>query len=102
MPRVGRMFSARRSRDSLSRGADGFIRTLIRRASSRTAVSLQSLQVAAHFGSVLISKVAIFLQRLIDDLFQPRREVGIEASGRGRHAIQDGVENHRRSVAAKR
>ena len=47
--------------------------------SSRTAVALQAFQVAAHLGSVLIAQVAIFFEGFVDDLFQPRRDVGIEA-----------------------
>ena len=45
---------------------------------SALRVPLQPLQVGSHVGGVLIAQIAVFLQRLVDDVFQLRRQVGIQ------------------------
>ena len=40
-------------------------------------VALQSLEVGPYVGRALIAEIAVFLQRLVDDAFQFRREVRI-------------------------
>ena len=66
------------------------------------ALALQALQVGAQVRRVLVAQVAIFLQRLVDDPFELRRDICIEAHRSRRSTIQDGVENSRRRCAGKR
>ena len=47
-------------------------------AAPRFRFPLQPLQVGAHLRGVLVAQVAIFLQRLVDDVFQLGRKVGIQ------------------------
>ena len=51
---------------------------------------------------MLIPQLAIFLQRLINNLFQTRRNLRIQPQCRDRRAIQYRVKNHRGSIPAKR
>ena len=50
-------------------------------------IALQALQVGSHVGRALVAQVAVFLQRLVDDVFQFQRQVGIQADRRNRGAI---------------
>ena len=59
----------------------------------RFGIPLQPLQVGAHVGGVLVAQVAVFLQRLVDDLFQLRRNITIETNRRGRIRIEDCLED---------
>jgi len=43
------------------------------------SISLQTFQVGADFGSVLVAQVAVLLQRFLDDLFDAGRDGCIEA-----------------------
>ena len=45
-------------------------------------ITLQPLQIRAQVSGVLIAKVAILLQRLVDDVFQFRRDVWVQTHGR--------------------
>ncbi len=64
-------------------------------------ITLEALQIGAHLGSVLVAQVAIFFERLVDDVLKLERQVGIQADRHQGSAIQDGVEDHAGSVAAK-
>ena len=63
---------------------------------------LHALQVGAHLGGVLVAQVAILLESFVDDLFELRRNVGIEADAERRSAIQNRVEDDCRGFAAER
>ena len=43
------------------------------------------------FGGGLTADVAVFFERLVDDFFEPRRDVGINAHRRNGRTIQNGV-----------
>ena len=62
-------------------------------------IALQPLQVGAHVRGVLIAQVAVLLQRLGDDSFQFRRNIGIQPHRSHGSAIQNGVKNCRRTLA---
>ena len=65
-------------------------------------VSLQALQVGANIGRVLVTQVAIFFERFIDDVFKFRRQIRIQPDrGHGR-AIQNRLKDECRSVSSKR
>src|SRR5262245_16938710 len=42
---------------------------------------------------MLVSKVPVFLQTLVDDFFEFVRQIGIESNWRNRNAVQDRLEN---------
>ena len=65
-------------------------------------VALQSLQVRPHINGMLITQFAVLLQRFVDDSFQIQRQVGVDASSRCRHTLQDSVKNDARGLAPKR
>src|SRR5437588_13048990 len=65
-------------------------------------VPLQPLQIGAHVSGVLIAHVAIFLQRLGDDLFQFQSDLRLDLSTWHRLAVQDGVKDQPRRAARKR
>ena len=51
--------------------------------------------------AVLVTQIAIFFQRLVDDVFELRWQVRIQPDRRDRRAIENRLEDQRRSVAAK-
>ena len=65
-------------------------------------IALQALQVGAHFRGDLVTQVAVFLQRLVDNSFEFRGTIGIQPHGRNRGAVQDRFENRCRTVATER
>jgi len=69
---------------------------------ARPVIPLQSLQIRSHVGCVLVAQVAIFLQRLVDDVFQLRRHIGIQPDHGHRGAVHDGLTDHRRTFSVKR
>src|SRR2546422_4434664 len=71
-------------------------------ASARLRVAFEPLQVGAHLGSVLIAKIAVFLQRLVDDPFEVNWEVGIQAHRRNGISVKNGVENDSRTLPTER
>src|SRR5271155_201954 len=58
------------------------------------AFATQALQVGAHIGGVLVTRLAIFLEGLVDNVFEFRRDIGIEAHGRHDGAVHDRFENY--------
>jgi hypothetical protein len=50
-----------------------------------------TFQIGAHIGGILVAQLAVFVEGFIDDLFELRRNVGIEASGRSRRALDDRI-----------
>ena len=68
---------------------------------SAVGVALQALQVGANVGGVLVAQVAIFLQRLVDDVFQLRWKVGIQSDWRNRCTIENRLKDQRRSFSAE-
>ena len=62
---------------------------------------MKFLQVGVHFPGVLITEFSIFAKRLEDDFFEPRRDICVDTTWRGRLPIKDRVENHRRSGAGE-
>ena len=69
---------------------------------SGIGVASQPLQVSAKVCCVLITHVAIFLQRLSNDAVQLGRQRRIQPHWRGRLAVQNGLEYKPRCVATKR
>ena len=51
------------------------------REASAAGVALQSLHIGANFRGMLITKVPIFLETLVDDSFELLRKVGISRTG---------------------
>src|SRR5215469_2735514 len=64
------------------------------RRTSGVGVPFQTLQVGPKFRSVLIAQITVFLQSLVDNLFQPRRKVWIEPNGRNRGFFEYAVEDY--------
>src|ERR1700733_5351494 len=50
---------------------------------------------------MLIAQVAVLLQSLVDDLFQFRRQIGIQTNRRNRRALENGIESDAGTFAAK-
>ena len=69
---------------------------------ARLRLSLEAFQIGAHVGSVLVTQVAILLQRLVDDAFQFGGQVGIHAHGSDRRAIQNLALDYSRAFAPER
>ena len=97
--------SGRASPSGRFRLSDGNARRRSRRSSglrcASGAVALQTLQVGAHFGGALITQVAVFLQRLVDDLDQLERDQRIQIGRRSRIAIQNPGVDHGGSAAVE-
>ena len=51
---------------------------------------------------VLVAQIPVLFEALVDDPFQFRRHVGIQAHGRHRSAVENRIENRSRAVSAKR
>src|ERR1700722_8743485 len=64
-----------------------------RRRSTTGFVPLQPLQVGANIGSMLVTQLEIFLQRLIDDGFHLWRKSRIELGRRMRLLVEDRAAN---------
>src|SRR5439155_26051479 len=71
-------------------------------ASARLRVAFEPLQVGAHLGSVLIAKIAVFLQGLVDDPLEFDWDVGIQAHRMNGISVKNGVENDSRTFLTKR
>src|SRR5207302_1058808 len=69
---------------------------------SAVGVALQALQVGANVGGALLAQVAIFFERLVDDVLELFREVGVQADRRNRGAVENRLKNQRGSLSAKR
>ena len=69
---------------------------------SRIEVAFQPLESGLQVGSILVSKVAIFLKRLADYSAQLGRQRRIDLRDRNRSSIQDRIEHHRRCIAQER
>ena len=54
----------------------------------------QAFQIGAHIGGVLITRLAIFFECLLDNFVELGRHVRINASGSGRLALQNRIEDH--------
>ena len=53
-------------------------------------VPLQPLQIGADFGGVLVAKLAILFQTLVDDVFQFGRKVGVQPHRWRGRPVQNG------------
>ena len=74
--------------------------SLMPRLSTRLGISFQSLQIRANFGSGLVTKLLVFLQRLVDYCaLAPAEVVRINSRQRGRHSIQNLVMDDRSTFA---
>ncbi len=69
------------------------------RCQARILVALQSLQVRANIGSVLVSQLPVFLQRLVDDFFELGRNVRTQSRRRNWRAIQNCFRYHASGLA---
>ncbi len=70
-------------------------------ASGRIRFAAQAFQVRANFGGDLVTHLAVFLQRLLQNFFELGWNIRIDANGRGRHAIQDGFKGDAGGFAAE-
>src|SRR5208283_1536933 len=66
------------------------------------AVPFQPLKIGTNVRGVLVAQVLIFLQTLVDDVFELLRQIGIETHGWRGCSIQNRFEDHTRTFAAKR
>ena len=77
-----------------------------RRAAGRRRRPVQlaqrPLEIGAHVGSLPVAQFAVLLEQLVDDRREGRRQPGIQVEHRQRRAIEDGVGQHARGVAAER
>src|SRR6476660_7148868 len=80
---------------------DGFC-VSFRTSPAGIGASFQLLQVSAYVSRVLITLVSIFVECLVDDLFQHRRDIGTDASRGNRGPRQNGLDNYSARAAAKR
>ena len=64
-------------------------------------ISFQALQIGAKFGGALIAQVPVFFESVADDLFELRRNIGIETDGRDGSAVEYGICDQCRSIAAE-
>jgi hypothetical protein len=74
----------------------------MRRRSSRIRISLQPFQVSSHFRRRLIPQLTIFLERLVNDAVQLRRDLRVEIYRGRRRTIQDRIKNYAVALSAKR
>jgi hypothetical protein len=65
-------------------------------------VTAAALLIRVQIGCVLIAELPVFLQRLVDDLFQFRRQFGIHAPGSSRRTIQNSFDNHAGGIGTER
>src|SRR5271169_4281752 len=94
---------------SLSASRGGWIRRGTRdlflrrgnRASARVGVALQALEVGPHLGGNLVPQIAIFFERLIDDVFELGWEVRIQAHRGRRRAVENRLKDDGRTVPAE-
>jgi hypothetical protein len=68
----------------------------------RLGIALQALQIRPHVGRALITQIAVLLQSLVDDALQFRGYIGIQPNRGGGRAIENGFENHCRTLAPER
>ena len=80
----------------------GHIACACRKTVSPFGVPLYPLQIRSHVGCMLIAQIAIFLQGLVDDVFQLGRHVVIQPHHGHRGTVRDGFKNHCRAFATKR
>src|SRR5437660_277858 len=62
----------------------------------------QPFEVGAHFRRYLVAQLAVFLQRLINDVFEFGWKVRVQPEYRKRLAIQNFVRDHARAFSAER
>src|SRR6266571_27101 len=74
-----------------TRNANG--RGVLNLEPSRFGVALEPLEIASKFGRGLVAQVAILLQQLADDVFQPGWYCRIQPYRRQRSSIEDTVED---------
>src|SRR6266436_6304222 len=65
----------------------------------RVRIALQPLQISTEICRRAIAQRAVFFQRLVDDLFELRRDGWIETRGRRRRTIENGLEHYSRRVS---
>src|SRR5438876_1193369 len=71
-------------------------------ASPRIRVALESLQVGDQVGGVLVTHIAVLLERLVDNRLELRRDFGIQPYRRRRRLVENCAEDDRGSAAAER
>jgi hypothetical protein len=54
---------------------------------ARFCFAAQALQIGTHVRSVLVTGLAIFLERLLDNFIELRRHVRVDGTGGGRLAF---------------
>src|ERR1700688_4541440 len=71
----------------------GILNRILNMEPSRFGVTLEPLEIASKFGRSLIAQLAILLQQLADDVFQPGWYCRIQPYRRQRSSIEDTVED---------
>jgi hypothetical protein len=64
-------------------------------------VPLQSLQISPQIGGVLVAEITVFLQCLVNDVFELRRNLRIEPNRSGGSVFQNPVKDRSGSISAK-
>src|SRR6266568_5887923 len=68
---------------------------------STVRIPYQPFQIGDELARMLVTQRTIFLQSFVDDFFQPRRQVGIQAHWADRSPVQNVVEDYSRSIATE-
>src|ERR1700675_1215533 len=87
------------------RSGDGHRRIFRFRNSSRALgieIPLQTLQVRTYVCGMLVTKIAVFLESLLDDLLKFRRKIRINPQRRCGSPIKNSLENYTGSISSKR
>src|SRR4029077_16637090 len=71
------------------------------KSARRVRIALQALQIGAEVRRRAIAQPAVFFQRLVDDLFELRRDGWIETRGRRRRTVENGLEHYSRCISQK-
>src|SRR5260370_42433386 len=56
-------------------------------------VALEALQVRAEVGRVLVAKVTVLFEGLVDDVFEAGRQIWIQPHRRKRRLVKNGIEH---------
>jgi len=65
-------------------------------------VAFEAGEVGAEIGGTLVAEVAVFLEGFVDNAFEVRGQVGIQAERGGGRGIENGFEDFRGTAATKR
>src|ERR1035438_1407549 len=83
----------------LDRGWCGtpYVHTDRRDVAAGISIALQPQQLGTHLLCALITEFPVFFQCPVDDVFELRGQVGVEADWRNRGTLQNGIEDDSRA-----